>query len=78
VLKVLPLTIINEKLYKQGQDQILCQCLHNDEILVILWEMHEGIGGGHFSNKHHSPKGVGCQVLVGNFTQGCIVALSIL
>jgi len=48
VLKMLPFTIINGKLYKQRQDQILCQCLHDDEILVILQEMHEGVGDKHF------------------------------
>ncbi len=49
MLKVLPFTIINGQLYKQVQDQILHQCLLDDEILVILWEMHKGVGGGHFS-----------------------------
>ncbi len=44
-----PFTIIDGKLYKQGQDQILCQCLHDDDISVILWERHEGVGGIHFS-----------------------------
>jgi hypothetical protein len=36
VLKALPFTIINGKLYKQGQDQILCQHLH-DEALLQKW-----------------------------------------
>jgi hypothetical protein len=35
VLKALPFTITNGKLYKQGQDQILHQCLHDEEIFVI-------------------------------------------
>jgi hypothetical protein len=48
MLNTLPFTIIDGKLYKHRQDQILCQCVHEDKILVILHEMH-GIGGGHFS-----------------------------
>ncbi len=48
VLMALPFTIIKGKLYKQGQDQILHQCLCDDEIFVILQEMHERVGGGHF------------------------------
>jgi len=48
VWKVSPFTIINGKLYKQGQDQILHRCLYDDEISIILWEMHEGVGGGQF------------------------------
>ncbi len=49
VLKALPFTIINEKLYKQGQDQILCWCFHDDKILIILHDMQEGVSGRHFS-----------------------------
>jgi hypothetical protein len=49
VLKALPFTIIKGKSYKQGQNQFLHPCLHDDNILVILWEMHEGVGGRHFS-----------------------------
>jgi hypothetical protein len=49
VLKALPFTIIKGELYKQGQDQILCQCLHDGNILIILREMHEGVDGRHFS-----------------------------
>jgi hypothetical protein len=45
----MPFTIIDGKLYKQRQNQILCWCLHDDEISVILREMHEGVGGWHFS-----------------------------
>ncbi len=48
VLKALPFTIIKGKLYKQRQDQILHQCLHDDEISIILSEMHKGVGGEHF------------------------------
>ncbi len=48
MLKALPFTIIRRKLYNQGQDQILRQCLHDDEILIVLQEMHKGVGGGHF------------------------------
>jgi hypothetical protein len=48
VLKVLPFTIIDGKLYKQKQDQIVHQCLHDDEILVIIREMHEGVSGRHW------------------------------
>ncbi len=48
MLKALPFTIIDGKLYKQGQDRILRQCLHDYKILVILQKMHEGVGGGHF------------------------------
>jgi hypothetical protein len=49
VLKALPFTIIDGKLYKQGKNQILCQCLHDGEISIILWEMHKGVGGEQFS-----------------------------
>jgi hypothetical protein len=63
MLKTLPFIIINEQLYKQGQYQILHKCLHDDKILVILHEMHEGVGGG-----HHNSKGVRCQVLMANST----------
>jgi hypothetical protein len=45
VLKALPFTIIDGQLYKQRQDQILHQCLHAGKISIILWEMHEGVGG---------------------------------
>jgi hypothetical protein len=73
VLKALPFTIIDGKLYKQRQDQILGQCLHGDKILVLIREMHEGVGG-----KHDSSKNVGCQILVANSAQGCTITLSIL
>jgi hypothetical protein len=36
VLKALPFTIIDGKSYKQGQDQILRWCLHDDGISIIL------------------------------------------
>jgi hypothetical protein len=50
MLKVLlSSTIIDGKLYKQGQDQILCWWLHDDMILIIVWEMHKWVSGGHFS-----------------------------
>jgi hypothetical protein len=45
---VLPFTIIDGKLYKQREDQILRRCLHDNEISVILREMHERVGGRHF------------------------------
>jgi hypothetical protein len=48
VLKALPFTIIDGKLYKQRQDQILRQCLHDDKILGIIRKMHESVGGIHF------------------------------
>jgi hypothetical protein len=48
MLKVLPFIIIKGKLCKQGQDQILCRCLHDDKILIILGKMHKGVGGRHF------------------------------
>jgi len=48
VLKALPFTIIKWKLYKQRQDQILHQCLHDDEISIILPNMHKGVSGGIF------------------------------
>ncbi len=47
-LKLLPFTTIEGKLYKQGQDQILCRCFHDEEILVIQQKMHEKVGGRHF------------------------------
>jgi hypothetical protein len=45
MLKALPFTIIDGKLYKQGHNQVLCRCLHDGKILVILREMHKRVGG---------------------------------
>jgi hypothetical protein len=76
MLKALPFTIIEWKLCKQGQDQIMCRCLHDDKILVILREMHKRVGGGHFLANITARKVL--QILVANSTQGCTTTLSIL
>jgi hypothetical protein len=49
VLKALLFTIIDGQLYKEGQNQILRWCLHDDNILVILQEIQKKVRGGHFS-----------------------------
>jgi hypothetical protein len=49
VLKALTFTIIDGHFYKQRQDQIFYRCLRDGKISIILWEMHKGLGGRHFS-----------------------------
>jgi hypothetical protein len=44
-----PLPSSMESCISKGKEKILCRCLHDDQISVILWEMHEGVGGRHFS-----------------------------
>jgi hypothetical protein len=56
VLKALLFTIIDGHLYKQGQDQILRRCLHDEKISIILWEIHKGVGGRHFLTNITSQK----------------------
>ncbi len=47
--KAFPFTFINNNWYMKGPDQILWHCLTIDQIPTIMQEMHQGVGGGHFS-----------------------------
>jgi len=51
VLKALHFSLLQGKLYRQGQDQVLKCCLQDLEIPIMLQEMHERIDGGHFSSE---------------------------
>ncbi len=48
VQKTFPFTLQVRVIYQQGHDQVLRCYLHLEEILVIIKEMHNSVGGGHF------------------------------
>lgn len=41
--------MFNGHLYWLGHDHILCWCLHREEILITMKEIHHGVGSGHFA-----------------------------
>ena len=48
IRKVAPYTLLVGKLYRLGKDGILRRCLTEHEMPVVIFEIHEGICGGHF------------------------------
>lgn len=48
MLKALPFSFIHNQLYKQGPYQTLRWYLQQDHIPIVLQEMHQVMGGGHF------------------------------
>jgi hypothetical protein len=46
--KVVPFTLIEGQLYRYGQYKILKKCSTSYQIQMVLHEMHQGMGGGHF------------------------------
>jgi hypothetical protein len=44
-------SLVHEKLYCQGENQVLRRYFEDLKIPTMLQEMHEGVGGGHFSSE---------------------------
>jgi stress-induced morphogen len=47
--KAVPFTLIEGQLYRHGQYKRLKKCSTSYQIQMVLHEMHQGMGGGHFS-----------------------------
>jgi stress-induced morphogen len=46
--KALPFTLIEGQLYRHGHYKGLMKCSTSYQIQMVLYEMHQGMGGGNF------------------------------
>jgi len=67
-VKTLPFTLIEGQLYKHGHYKGLMKCSTSYQIQMVLHEMHQGMGGGHFFVDITSTKFL---LLMADFAQGC-------
>lgn len=56
LIKVIPYTLISDKLYKIGMDEVIHHVVLPHECDDILREAHDGLVGGHFDEEMMSNK----------------------